>query len=118
MQILPQYIRDQARVFPLFTNALKYLTAMFEQYGDGPKLRIYWEKNRDGLFRWYPVKMHLRDIVVDRKVGGPKFTEDHIYLFSIGGEIHTFTASADKVERLQKGTSLLENGRLEVILQV
>ncbi len=118
MKTLPQYIQDQARVFPLSVHDYAHLKSTLVQCGDGPELRTQWEKTRDGLGQWYPVKMHLQDIVVDREEGGPEFTEDYVYVRVVDGKIHTFAVSADKIERYQQVNPFEGRGRLEVILQL
>ncbi len=118
MASLPQYIQDQAKTFPLSTYAERNLIARFTEYGDGPELRQMWENNRDGLGPWYPVKMHLCDIVVDRFLDGVELTEDHVYVHITDGRICTYAASADKVERHQQNDSFDGRGRLEVILHI
>ena len=118
MATLPQYVQDQAKIFPLSAYAERSLAARFTEYGDGPELRQMWENNRDGLGPWYPVKMHLCDIVVDRSPDGLELIDDHIYVRVDNGRIRTFAASADKVEHHQQNDPFDGNGRLEVILHV
>ena len=118
MATLPQYIQEQAKIFPLSAFDTGILIAKFAEFGDGPELRQTWENNGDGVGSWYPVKMHLCDILIDRTPDDVKLTEDHIYVRITDGRIHTYAASADKVERLQQGTAFTKTGRLEVILHI